>query len=187
MKDISNLKEEIELKFGRRISTPSVFDSLLLDIKKDTGKELSLSTLKRIWGYVEYPHRPRLDTLSILSQYLGYKDWKDYISSHSPTDFSDFLNKDIIESKKLKVGEVIQISWAPNRICILQYLGDLRYEVKSALNSKIKDGDIFSCSIIAKGEPLMCSSIVRNGQPLAECYIAARSRGLNKVSIKFES
>ena len=184
MKDISNLKEEIELKFGRRISTPAVFDSLYLDIKKETGKEISVSTLKRIWGYVDYPHEPRLEILSVLSQYLGYKDWKDYSSSTTATDFSDFLNKDFIDTKKLEGGEIIQISWAPNRTCTLKYLGNYLYEVLNALNSKIKKGDRFSCSIIAKGEPLMCSSILREGQPYAECYIAAKNRGLSQVSIK---
>ena len=184
MKDISNLKEEIELKFGRRITTPGVFDALYLDIKKETGKEISVSTLKRIWGYVTYPHEPRLEILSVLSQYLGYRDWKDYSTSTGAIDVSDFLNKDIIDTKKLEGGEIIQISWAPNRTCSLKYLGDYFFEVLNALNSKIKKGDIFSCSIIAKGEPLMCSSILRGGQPYAECYIAAKNRGLNQVSIK---
>lgn len=187
MNDISKLKDDIELKFGRKITTPSVFDSLCLDIKKDTGKEISQSTLKRLWGYVKYPHQPRVEILSILSQYIGYKDWKDYIFSDNAVDFSDFLTKDIIESKRLKGGEIIQMSWSPNRICILKYLGAYQYEVKKAFNTKIKIGDLLSCAIIAKGEPLMCSSIIRNGKLIAECYIAARNRGINKVSIKLNS
>lgn len=184
MKNITNLKEDIELKFGRKITTPSVFDSLCLDIKKDTGKEVSQSSLKRLWGYVKYPHQPRLEILSILSQYIGYKDWKDYISSNNDLDFSDFLTKDIIESKRLKGGEIIQISWPPNRTCVLKYLGDFRYEIKRALNAKIKTGDFLSCALIVKGEPFMCSSIIRDGELISECYIAARNRGINKLSIK---
>lgn len=187
MNYISKLKEDIELKFGRRITSPSVFDSLWLDIKRDTGKEVSLSTLKRLWGYVKYPHQPRMEVLSILSQYLGYKDWRDYISSSTDLDFSDFLSEDVIESNSLAGGELIEIGWAPNRICVLKYLGNSQYEVCRAQNSKIKKGDVFSCSIIAKGEPLMCSSILRDGQPFAECYVAAKVRGLNKVSIKQKS
>lgn len=188
MKDLSHLKEDVELKFGRKITTYSAFDSLFLAIKSDTGKEISVSTLKRIWGYVKTQHEPRHEILSILSQYLGYKDWNDYMSSsNSDIDFSDFLSKDILETKHLIGGELIQIAWAPNRICELKYLGNSLFEVKKALNAKIKEGDIFYCSIIAKGEPLMCSSIVRDGELLAECYIAARNRGLNKLLIRRNS
>lgn len=184
MKSIADLKEAIELKFGRSITTPSVFDSLYLEIKKETGKEISVSTLKRIWGYVIYPHAPRLEILSILSQYLGFRDWKDFTSSNNAIDYSDFLTEDLIESERLIGGEIIQIAWAPDRICSLKYIGNSKYEVEMALNSKIQKGDILSCSIIAKGEPLMCSSILRDGLPFAECYIAAKNRGLNQVLIK---
>lgn len=184
MNDLAKLKEDVELKFGREISTPSAFDSLSLEIKKDTGKEVSVSTLKRIWGYVRYDHQPRYEILSILSKYLGFKDWKDYVASNPFLDSSAFLAKNVIESRNLKVGEHVLIGWAPNRNCELKYLGNSLFEVVKALNSKIMDGDTVSCSVMAKGEPLMCSYIKRDGKLMGECYIAAKNRGLNKLAIK---
>lgn len=184
MNDLAKLKADVELKFGREINTPSAFDSLFLEIKKDTGKEVSVSTLKRVWGYVRYDHHPRHEILSILSKYLGFKDWNDYLASNSVLDSSAFLTKDVIESRNLKEGDRILIGWAPNRACELKYLGNSFFEVVKAQNSKIRDGDTFSCSVMAKGEPLMCCSIKRDGKLIGECYIAAKSRGLNKLAIK---
>lgn len=184
MKDLSKLKKEIELKFGRVLKTPYNFDSLSLEIKKETGKEISLSTLKRIWGYVKYEHQPRQEILSILSQYLGYKDWSDFIKSEEGSDSSDFFSTGTITSQNLIGGEVIEIKWAPNRYCELQYLGGSKFKVIKSQNSKIKGGDEFKCNVIAKGEPMMCSSIFRGGELLSEGYIAAKRRGLHFVEIK---
>ena len=184
MKDLRKLKEEIAVKFGKGITTPANFDALSFEISKTTGKDISVSTLKRIWGYVKYPHEPRHEILSILSQYIGYKDWNDYINSEGISDTSHFLNKELVESGKLKGGEIIQVAWAPNRVCEFRYLGDNRFEVVEARNSKIQKGDTFLCRIIAKGEPLMCSNIIRNGRIAAEGYVAARSRGLHELKIK---
>ena len=184
MKDLRKLKEEIAMKFGKDIATPANFDALSLDISKTIGKDISVSTLKRIWGYVKYSHEPRYEILSILSQYIGYKDWNDYFNSDGVSDTSTFLNKETVVTNHLKGGEIIHVSWAPNRICKFKYLGDNRFEVVEARNSKIQKGDTFLCQIIAKGEPLLCSRIIREGEEVAEGYVAARSRGLHELKIK---
>lgn len=184
MKDITNLKEEVARKFGRDIESPSNFDALSLEIKRDTGEDVSVSTLKRIWGYVKYEHHPRNEILSIIAKYVGYKDWKDFVESTDLNDTSDFLNKDVVESKSLSKGAIVHIAWAPNRECELEYIGNSCFKILSARNSKIREGDTFICHLIAKGEPLMCSEVVRDGKEIAECYVAAKIRGLHSVKVK---
>lgn len=57
-----------ERKYGRAIQTSSDFDLLSQKIEEATGKLLSASTLKRLWGYVSMCPTPRLATLDILSR-----------------------------------------------------------------------------------------------------------------------
>lgn len=183
MEELNKLKKEIELKFGRQIESPSNFDALSLDIKKTTGKEISVSTLKRVWGYVKYDSKPRREILSLLSQYLGFTDWQDFLNSDKITDVSDFFNKDIIVSKNLTSGDILELNWAPNRKCELKYIGKDKFVVLKSENSKLQSDDIINCSIFAKGEPMLCSSIERNEKIIAEGYIAARIRGLQSIKL----
>lgn len=47
-------------------------------IAEATTVQLSVSTLKRIWGKVAYKSAPSLTTLHALARFLGYADWRDY-------------------------------------------------------------------------------------------------------------
>lgn len=184
MKTIEDLKKEIELKFGRQLVTPSGFDELYLRIKSVTGKEISVSTLKRIWGYVKYEHQPRYEILSILARFLGYHDWNEFQASKELESASDFLNTDIIESKNLRKGEIVKVTWAPDRECEFVYLDNSIFKVMKARNSKISLGDTFSCNLMSLGQPLMCASVKRDGNLIAECYIAGRKGGISSLKLK---
>ncbi|NII27640.1 hypothetical protein HB364_21335 [Pseudoflavitalea sp. X16] len=54
------------------------FEKLADLIAAKTGVQLSLSTLKRIWGKVSYKNAPSLTTLHTLARFLGYADWRTY-------------------------------------------------------------------------------------------------------------
>ena len=183
MRGIEDLKKECEKVFGKSMATPTNFDELSLQIKISTGRNVSVSTLKRIWGYVDYPHRPSREILSILSAYAGFRDWNDFINAGPITDNSDFIGSDIIKSSALKRGTRLQIRWKPDRFCILEYQGKSEFKVIEAQNSKLIDGDIFSCSIIARGEPLICKDVIRNGGLLAEGYIAGKTDGIISLQL----
>ena len=52
------------------------FEKLADLIASKTGVQLSVSTLKRIWGKVSYKNAPSLTTLHTLARFLGYADWR---------------------------------------------------------------------------------------------------------------
>lgn len=172
------MKKECELEFGRGVVSPSDFNELALRIKKTTGRIISVSTLKRIWGYVNYPHTPSNEMLSILSAYVGYRDWSDFRNADPAAESSDFIGKDIIRSSELKMGDCIRICWKPDRLCTVEYAGGGEFRVIAARNSKLKVGDVFSCGVMAKGEPMICHEIKRGGRLLAEGYVAGKTDGI---------
>ncbi|WP_036381487.1 hypothetical protein [Muricauda sp. MAR_2010_75] len=46
-----------------------------------TKKRLSVTTLKRIWGRAELVANPSSATLDILSEYIGYKNWREFVGN----------------------------------------------------------------------------------------------------------
>lgn len=78
---IESCLREIEnkLNWGSSATWHSdVFSELSELIHKETAVLLSATTLKRIWGKVEYSSSPSINTLNTLSQFLGHKNWRDY-------------------------------------------------------------------------------------------------------------
>ena len=182
MRNIEDLKKQCERVFRKGVVSPTDFNSLSLAIRKATGRNVSVSTLKRIWGYVEYPHKPSNEILSILSAYVGCRDWHDFINSDSVTDSSDFIGIDVIKSSELIRGSQIQIRWKPDRFCVMEYQGKSEFRVIESQHSKLIEGDTFSCSVIAKGEPVICHEISREGVLLADGYVAGKTDGI--ISLK---
>ncbi|BFP39230.1 hypothetical protein FGF1_00750 [Flavobacteriaceae bacterium GF1] len=59
------------------------FKDLSDQIFKVTGKRLSVTTLKRIWGRAEVVANPSVTTFDILSEFVGYESWRDFQQAHS--------------------------------------------------------------------------------------------------------
>ena len=82
---ISKLKTQIELQLQWGESTVWSnydFEKLSEQIVEKTGVSLSVSTLKRIFGKVNYKSEPSLTTLNALSQFLSYDDWRDFLTKN---------------------------------------------------------------------------------------------------------
>lgn len=61
------------------------FEFLSEKIFESTGIQLSVSTLKRLWGKVRYGNSPNLSTLNALAQFIGYENWRAFMSDDIQT------------------------------------------------------------------------------------------------------
>ena len=80
------LKESIQnqLEWGETSTWSTVdFEKLSGKVQERTGVMLSISTLKRIFGRVDYQSAPSLTTLNTLSQFIGYEDWRAFRNTYS--------------------------------------------------------------------------------------------------------
>jgi len=85
------------------------FEQLSIYIQEETGTLLSITTLKRIWGKIQYNSLPTINTLNTLAKFAGYTDWNSFnrqIDKESiiPTKPS-FSSNDIVKThlpRKLK-------------------------------------------------------------------------------------
>ncbi len=181
--EILQLRRDIEMSVQRSINAPSDFEFLSGVIWERTKTSISTSTLKRLWGYIDGADNTRQCTLELLSKTLGYKSWKDYTEHLAETnpDQSDFLtNSPHICSDDLSVGDTIELKWMPNRKCIIRYLGKYKFVIDHVENSKLSEGDTFSCQFFIAGQPLYIDNLIHdNGMPTA--YVIGKRDGLTSI------
>lgn len=176
------LKKRIEEKFGSEVKYSFECDSLQKSIREETGQILSLTTLKRIMGFVSNPHLPRRSTLDILAQYIGFPDFTVFEKETFPGNHSsEFTSMESVDCSQLKSGDTILIRYNPDRRMKLIYEGDGWFEVAESINGKLKPGDRLKISQIVIGFRLFVSDVVRAGKSLGS-YIGAKQGGI--ISIK---
>ena len=86
---INDLVAHIETKLGWGNGenwSNKDFEDLSERILKDTKKRLSVTTLKRIWGRAERISNPSSATLDILSEYVGFTNWRTFVKSSVPPE-----------------------------------------------------------------------------------------------------
>lgn len=144
---------------------------------------VSTTTLKRIWGYLNDAVEARESTLGILSQFLGYRDWKDYCASSAQPDepqSSPVFSRRLSVAEQLNVGDCLSLSWHPSRVCRVRYVGELTFLVLESVNTRLKAGDTFLCSLIIEGEPLYIDNLRQQNKPPV-AYVCGK-----KAGVKFE-
>ena len=174
------LCSEIERALGCRIQTPKDFQYLSERIYDRLHVMVSSTTLKRLWGYLADDVEPRPATLGILARFLGYRDWEDYCvrSAMLPeTQSSPVMSRRLSVMTELRAGDCVRLSWLPDRVCEVEYLGGLRFRIVSSENTRLRAGDTFSCSMIIEGEPLYIDNLRQNdAAPLA--YVCGKRSGI---------
>lgn len=181
--DISILLQEVEHKFGRKVKTTTDFEALaekIGDISVN-GRLLavSASTLKRLWGYVNYPAKPRIDTLSTLAKYIGYNDYESFLTFLRSE--SGFVGENFLDAAKLDKGDKVRVRWAPDRTVVFECVGDGSFEVTESENSKLMKGDIMKLGILVENSAFYVNEIIRDGKPTAP-YYSAMAGGLTEVT-----
>ena len=158
-----HIKAEIERRLGREIRYPLDCEALAIDISLKCSERVSASTLKRFFGFVPNTE-PRMYTLDVLSHYLGYKNWDEYLDSlTNKSESSEFVNIDELIITSLQIGDRYMFCYEPMRKVAFEYIGNSRCRIEESVNSKLHVGDIVHITSIALEYPLLISSVERNG------------------------
>ena len=89
--DIERLRISIETAIDRQIRTPKDFEYLATCIFNKLHQTISISTLKRLWGYVPSSTVPRELTLDLLAQFLDYDSWRAFCKDEKTCSASELL------------------------------------------------------------------------------------------------
>lgn len=104
-KNIARCLELVEEKLSR--GTRSTWDAndfrvLSKSIKEVTGTLLSVSTLKRLSGKVNYGSKPNSTTLDALAGYVGFEDWRAFLKNGN-----SFEVEEQIHPKKISISKYV--------------------------------------------------------------------------------
>ena len=109
---------KLEERTGISLGNPSDRDIQILSkgIEEVTKSRLGVNTLKRLLGRIaDDTHQSRPGTLNVIAQYLGSPNWPALLLSLS-NGSSSFTHVDgELRSSDLEVGQVVEISYLPNR------------------------------------------------------------------------
>lgn len=178
--EIEALRTKIEEKTNIKARTPADFAKLATTITAKTNENISPTTLKRLWGYIEGSETTRLCTLNILSNYLGFKHWEDFEYRVKSAAQSEAILKGGLKTDDLNIGDKIEINWNPDRKITVEYHGDQKFQVIKAENSKVSEGDTFVCSFFFLNEPLYVDKLVHKGSAPVSFVMGAKD-GLTKI------
>ena len=67
--------------------------------------------------------------------------------------------------------------WQPERVCDVEYMGDLLFRVISSANTRIHEDDTFECSLIIEGEPLYLDNLKQGNRPPI-AYVCGKKSGV---------
>jgi len=131
-------------------------------IEAKTGRSIGVTTLRRLFGFINDEHKTYEYTLNTIAIYLGYSSWNEYIRTISTDSIWDYEDK-AVYVKQLEIGSVVNLKYLDREVSfrVKQYDGQNMLEVLSAINSSLKPGDIISIYKVEKGEPLVAKCVIR--------------------------
>ena len=186
--EIATLRMDIEREVKRKIRTPYDFEFLAGVIWERLHENISPTTLKRLWGYIDGADTTRRTTLCLLAQFLGFADWETYVASLATrTDIeSAAFEGEGIQIDDLQQGDRVEVTWLPNRRCVFRYEGDAHFAVIEAENAKLHVGDSFDAACFIIGKPMYLDNLksqMSNDklQMMNVSYVAGSKNGLNSV------
>lgn len=164
-------------KSGRDLRHSADCEFLAFDIESVTGDHIGVNTLKRLLGFIDDEREPRVTTLDIIANYLGFEYWESLRVYDDKSNSSFESETDEIRVAELTVGCVVQISYLPDRRIEMKFLGDNCFRILASENSKLLAGDEISLTHIVQGYPLLVSEVVRDGQSLGS-FTAGKAQGI---------
>lgn len=183
---LQNLLNLTNQNLGFTPRTPSDFNILAMLIERKTEAKISISSLKRLWGYVNYKNFPSPNTLNILSRFNEYYDWESFLRENdimTENDISEYLTDSIVYADSLLPGDVIAVEWYKDKGCVIEYISDHRFRVLEAENIKLEPEDVLTIHSICVGLPLSASDILRNDRTIPG-YIGAKNNGIMTINFR---
>lgn len=174
------LRNDIETALGRKLQSPKDFEFFSERIYARLHILVSRTTLMRLWGYVEEEVEPRRSTLDILVRFLGYQGWDEYQQNAllpKERQSNPIMSRRLSVTDSLVRGDRLRLTWQPDRVCDIEYQGELSFRVIFSQNTRLVEGDTFQCSLIVEGEPLYLDHLVQqNLPPIA--YVCGKKSGV---------
>lgn len=179
------LCEAVEQSINLKMRTPKDFDFLREQIFQKLNMLISPTTLKRIWGYLVDDTTPRDSSLTVLAQFVGYADYDSFCEGVANDDLpsNSILGNCLHVTEELAVADRIILRWEPQRVCVIEYQDNGKFEVLSSEMTRLQPGDTFCCLTIIEGEPLYLDRLHQGDRPPVG-YVCGKKGGISYEVIR---
>ena len=144
---------------GRKMVVPRDFAWLSEKVEERTQQRVSASTLRRFWGYVSEGVSASKFTKNVLANFLGYADFEEFGLSQGTGERQS------------------QLSWLPDRTCIIRYQGNGSFKVVSSENTRLAKDDTFECHHFINHEPAYLHAW-KHGDDEPVTYVIGKKNGI---------
>ena len=182
--EIATLRNRVKEKAQLPLDTHFHFIQLVAELEKELHEHMSETTLERVWGYSTRGYDTvSLRTLDVLSMYGTGCLWAKFCEELAAECESELFNVERVVSADLAIGDRVRIGWLPDRVCEVRYLGNNRFVAERCENSKMCEGDTFSCLQFTLGEEATLSNFGHHDSPLTQTYIIGQKHGLTILAL----
>jgi hypothetical protein len=178
----SGIKEVVEKRYGQSVRYPVECEALASDISKCTGRTISASTIKRLWGFIDGASSARSYTLDTLAEYCDYGCFEDLVQSFNPMEPASQKNIKILSMDEITVGNEITIFFGSKGHLKLALNNARSFLVLDSSDCDLKEGDIFNCVKIEVGLPMFIRDWCRRELNLGS-YTIAKLTGVSSISV----
>ena len=166
------IKDKVEHKYGSTVRYPVECDALAEEISKTTGRSISSSTIKRLWGFIEGASAARSYTLDTVAEYCGHSCFDDLIESFNPTDYVKKAPITFLLTKDIPVGREIFFTFGGEASLNMKLDENHSYRVLESNNCELVAGDVFECVKIEVGLPVFIYNWHRGTEHIGSTVLA---------------
>lgn len=167
--NLIRLKQRVEETVGCQMKTPRNFDYLSRQVQELTHHSLSVSTLKRIWGYTQSKWGVSEFSYDVLASLVGYPSWQAFCDEAEQEGEGIPSSQNVVvrrlSCRALLQGDQVDLRWNPDRHVVIEYEGVDLFRVVTSEGSKLQVGDKFQAPMFVEGQPLLCCCLQHEGMP----------------------
>lgn len=139
---------------------------------------ICFSTLRRFWGYVSEGVSASKFTKDVLAKFLGYADFEEFgLSQGTGEQQSQMVIGKEISCDDLYEGQMLKLSWLPDRTSIIRYQGNGSFKVVSSENTRLAKDDTFEWHHFINHEPAYLHAW-KHGDDEPVTYVIGKKNGI---------
>ena len=158
----NSIIEDLKEKSGLMFDKAGDFELLTSLIFKGTGRQIGVTTLKRLFFYINDDRNASSYTLNTIAIYIGFKTWDEYIAAKN-IDSDWAFPDETLYIHALEVGTQVTIKYLNRKVTfsVVEIDGGNVLKVVAVENGSLKVGDLVYAYRIKKGEKFEAEKVVR--------------------------
>ena len=154
---------QIKSKSGLLLEQAKDFSVLAGMILSETGRNIGVTTLKRLFGTINDSRKTNEYTLNTIALYLGNTTWQKYTEANSIDSVWNFSEDETYYIQDLVIDTFLTVEYLDREVSfvVIQQDGQNVLKVVSAKNSSLLKNDVLYIHKISVGNVLQADKVIR--------------------------